>query len=133
MYWRDFIKAGKAIFTLENTETGNRVTYKVNRLVRENKDIWFVSVLNGPDNYRNYKYLGTIFGNVFRSTSKSTIGKDSMSYKAFDWLNRMFNSDKELPEIIKVHHEGRCGRCGKRLTVPSSIESGFGPECIKLM
>lgn len=133
MYWRDFIKAGKAIFTLENTETGNRVTYKVNRLVRENKDIWFVSILNGSDNYRNYKYLGTIFGNVFRLTAKSTIGKDSMSYKAFNWLNNMFNSFKELPDNIKVHHEGRCGRCGKRLTVPSSIESGFGPECIKMM
>jgi len=24
----------------------------------------------------------------------------------------------------------RCGRCGRVLTVPESVESGFGPECI---
>ena len=131
MDWKSFIKAGKAIFTLVNEETGNRFTYKVKRL--ENKEIWFVSVLNGPDNYVNYKYLGTIFDKDFRSTSKSKIGKDSLSYKAFDWLNKMLNFDKELPENVKVLHEGRCGRCGRRLTVPESIESGFGPECITMI
>jgi hypothetical protein len=31
-----------------------------------------------------------------------------------------------------VWHEGSCARCGKKLTVPESIESGFGPECVKL-
>jgi hypothetical protein len=31
------------------------------------------------------------------------------------------------------HHEGKCGRCGRLLTVPSSIESGIGPECSKIM
>jgi hypothetical protein len=27
--------------------------------------------------------------------------------------------------------EGRCGKCGRTLTVPSSIATGLGPECIK--
>jgi len=30
-----------------------------------------------------------------------------------------------------VFHEGACGRCGRTLTVPESIASGFGPECIR--
>ena len=30
-------------------------------------------------------------------------------------------------------HEGRCGRCGRKLTVPESIEAGYGPECINLV
>jgi hypothetical protein len=131
MDWKPFIKAGKAIFTLVNEESGNRFTYKVKRC--DNKKIWFVSVLNGPDNYSNYMYLGTIFDKDFNSTSKSKISKDSLSYKAFDWLNKMLNFDKELPENVKVLHEGRCGRCGRRLTVPESIESGFGPECITMI
>lgn len=128
MDWKKFIKAGKAIFTLENKETGNRFTYKVKKL--KDKDIWFVSVLNGPDNYANYKYLGTIFDKSFRSTAKAKISKDALSFKAFDWLNKMLNFEKDLPENVKVYHEGRCGRCGKRLTVPESIVQGFGPECI---
>jgi hypothetical protein len=32
-----------------------------------------------------------------------------------------------------VWHEGRCGRCGRKLTVPESIESGFGPECASIL
>jgi hypothetical protein len=30
---------------------------------------------------------------------------------------------------LEVWHEGRCGACGRRLTVPESIERGLGPEC----
>jgi hypothetical protein len=29
-------------------------------------------------------------------------------------------------EQIKIYHEGKCARCGRPLTVPESIESGFG-------
>jgi hypothetical protein len=37
-----------------------------------------------------------------------------------------------LPSGWEFRHEGRCGRCGRTLTVPESIDSGFGPECINL-
>jgi hypothetical protein len=127
--YTSFIKAGKAIFTLENKNSGNRFTYKVKKL--KDKDIWFVSVLNGPDNYHNYHYLGTIFGQEFRATGKSRISVDALSHKAFKWLNSMLNVNKPMPDGVYIYHEGRCGRCGKRLTVPSSILSGFGPECVK--
>ena len=56
-----------------------------------------------------------------------------MSYKAFSWVHARLSSNMNLPESVVIHHENRCGRCGKRLTVPESIESGYGPECIKLM
>lgn len=34
---------------------------------------------------------------------------------------------------VEIWHEGKCGRCGRQLTVPESIESGFGPECVKMI
>lgn len=34
---------------------------------------------------------------------------------------------------VEVWHEGSCGRCGRKLTVPSSIETGLGPECAELV
>jgi hypothetical protein len=37
----------------------------------------------------------------------------------------------DLPESLEIWHEGSCLRCGRKLTVPESIESGYGPECIK--
>ena len=124
---KTFMKAGKALFTVENESTGGRFTYKVKKL--DKKEIWFVSVLNGPDNYTNYRYVGTIFGNDFRATKKS-IDKTAPAFLAFAWLFR--NIDK-LPENVKIHHEGKCGRCGRKLTVPDSIKSGYGPECINFV
>jgi hypothetical protein len=121
--WKEFIKAGNAIFTIENNRTGGWFTYKVRK--HKEKDLWFVMVLTGPDNTSNYTYLGTIFENGFRLTRKSRFGKESSSYKVFDWLMRI----DELPGHIVVNHCGRCGRCGRLLTVPESVVTGFGPEC----
>lgn len=56
---RNFLLAGKAIFTVVSKKSGNRFTYKVKKY--DNGDLWFVSVLTGPDNYSSYSYLGTIF------------------------------------------------------------------------
>jgi hypothetical protein len=41
--------------------------------------------------------------------------------------------NQELPGGYKIHHEGRCGKCGRLLTVPESVETGIGPECAKRM
>jgi hypothetical protein len=134
---RNFLLAGKAIFTVVSKKSGVRFTYKVKK--HDEKDLWFVSVLTGPDNTSSYSYLGTVFtqtgqfgpSRVFRSTAKSRIAVDAPSNKAFSWLFRMVDEGKSVEEFAEVHHEGRCGRCGRRLTVPESIESGFGPECIQ--
>ena len=85
-----FVKAGKALFTIVNNATGGRFTFKVKKFDKaENKEIWFVSVLNGPDNYSNYRYVGMIFGTAFRHTKKS-ISEDSPAYKAFDTIDEKF-------------------------------------------
>jgi hypothetical protein len=126
---KDFVLAGKAIFTVENEKTGNRFTFKVKQAKDHDgtvKPVWFVSVLNGPDNGSNYAYIGTIFENHFRWTAKSTVSRECQSFKVFDW---MMKSNLLLPTFVKIHHEGRCGRCGRRLTVPESIKNGLGPEC----
>jgi hypothetical protein len=131
---KNFVLAGKAIFTVQNEKTGNRFTYKVTQ-AKDDKKIWFVSVLNGPDNGTNYAYIGTIFANNFyvatldfRHTKKSTVTAEAQSFKVFAW---MLKNNLILPEFVKVHHEGFCCRCGRRLTVPESIKSGIGPECAK--
>jgi hypothetical protein len=38
---------------------------------------------------------------------------------------------KNIPKTVKMYHLSKCGRCGKSLTNPDSIISGFGPECLK--
>jgi hypothetical protein len=128
-----FILGGKSIFTVRNVVTGNRFTYKLTRkksLKEGDDDVVFVKVLSRPDNTSDYTFIGTIFGGTtYKHSPKSPFGSDAMSSKAIDWLVR---NAKSLPENVEVWHEGKCARCGRKLTVPESIQSGFGPECSKM-
>lgn len=124
-----FILAGNATFTLLNTKTGNRFTYKVTQ-PKENT-LHFVKVLTGNDNENDFTFIGTIFnGKDFRYSKKSSLSFSAQSVQAFIFcFNRILNNS--LPSKVQVYHEGRCGKCGRKLTVPESVESGFGPECAK--
>jgi len=122
-----FIFAGKSIVTFLNTKTANRFTFKVK--AAKDSNLFFVSVLTSPD---VYSYIGTCIEGKFRHGKKSNISFDAQSVKVFDFiLNKLVAGN--LPEFVEIWHEGHCGKCGKRLTVPSSIENGLGPECIKTL
>ena len=132
---KKFILAGKATFTLESTRTGKWFTYRVNK--KEFKDdrgevektFYFVSLLSGPQNDSDYRYLGTISTNFYvRTTKKSKIGKDAISFKALNFFASYLRKG-ELHDEINIYHEGVCGKCGKKLTTPSSISVGLGPIC----
>lgn len=124
---RSYMFAGNARMTLVSRATGGRFTYRVRRSDADKP--WFVSVLTGRDNEADYQFLGTIFeGGDYRHGRRSRIGRDAPSARAFDWFYRALRADT-FPPQLEVWHEGRCGRCGRLLTVPESIASGFGPEC----
>lgn len=131
--FKQFALAGNARFTIVSKRTQTRFTFRVRR-PSEDKP-WFVSVLTGSDNESDYTFLGTIFPDgTYRKSPKSKITGLAPSAQGFDWFwNRHVLAPDVfdlLPANVDVHHEGRCGRCGRALTVPESIESGFGPECI---
>lgn len=120
-----FIFAGKSVVTFVNTKTGNRFTYKVKQA--KDSNLYFVSVLTNPD---QYSYIGTCVEGKYKHGKKSNINENSQSVKVFEFMiNRLVNNN--LPDFLEVWHEGFCGKCGKRLTVPSSILTGIGPDCLK--
>lgn len=137
---RAFAQAGNATLTLVSKASGTRFTYKVqaphrpgnegtNAARDTGNDMRFVKVLTGADNENSYTYLGFIRRGVFfHGNNKSRISTDASSTKAFAWAWKMLAQDV-LPAGLEVWHEGRCGRCARKLTVPASIASGFGPEC----
>jgi len=128
-----FITGGNATFTLRSKATGARYTYKVRRAkdnpaYANNGVVYFVSLLSGPDNTGDYVYIGMIKHNVFQLTRKSHMNNDSIPVKALAWsLRRLVGGI--LPAELEIWHAGKCGRCGRTLTVPESVASGFGPEC----
>jgi hypothetical protein len=125
-----FIYGGHAIFTLKNEETENRFTYKiVNSNEEQYKNYYHVYLLTGCDNESNYSYLGFIKDKIFVISNKSRM-KDGLGAKTMMWFVNSVLRTHHVPKNLGIYHNGRCGRCGRLLTVPESIKSGFGPECI---
>lgn len=132
-----FVLAGNATFTLVSKATGQRFTYKVRAPKEQRGSVThFVSLLNGADNEGDYVYLGLLRQTGsdptfprFEHGAKSRVSADAPSARAVAWFWRQVERG-EVPESVEVWHEGRCARCGRKLTVPESIESGFGPECV---
>jgi hypothetical protein len=133
LFAKAYALAGNATFTVLNPDTGNRYTFKVKRkdvgTEAEPKELFFVGLLSGPDNDADYSFLGTIFdAEKFVHGRKSRVGTDAPSARAFTWLWSRLAADTDFAPA-EFWHEGRCGRCGRKLTVPASIERGLGPVC----
>jgi hypothetical protein len=143
---REFIVAGGnwVIFTLdvpasfcgENKECKGHYTFQVNH--REATEKWgesyFVKLLAGPDNTSDYQYLGMLnpqTGQV-KLTRASRMTDDSWPVRL---VRRIFarlwaNEGAKIAQAgFRLMHSGRCGRCGRKLTTPESLDSGLGPVC----
>lgn len=130
-----YVLGGQATFTLRSKRTGTRFTYHVNK--SDDGKVFFVKVLTGADNVNNYQFIGTIFDAatpfpVFRYSRKSRITTGAPSVVAFVWAFSRLAAGV-APAELEIWHSGSCGRCGRRLTVPESVASGFGPECARLI
>lgn len=128
----DYMLAGRAVFTVKSLATGEHITYRIAR--PENRDVWFVSVL--MDKFHGgqaFEYLGMLSGSPleFRLTRKSPFPVDNQLVKVFKWCFGNIVLLRRFPKQLEVRHEGSCGKCGRPLTRPDSIDLGIGPECRK--
>jgi hypothetical protein len=129
LFRKPYLLSGKATVTVVNTSSGNRFTYHLTSkdvgTEEAPRSLYFVSVLTGSDNTEDYSYLGTIFdGDRFVHGTKSRISPDAPSAVAFAWVWGHLDSDR-----YEMFHIGKCGRCGRALTTPESIQRGLGPIC----
>lgn len=131
-----FVQAGKATLTIRSKKTGERFTFRFSRPKEEDgraRPIW-VSLLSGPQNESDYAFVGTVWVGspawTLKMSAKSRISEAAPSVKALRWFLKHVNVDVASAFAqAEFWHEGRCGRCGRKLTVPESIATGFGPEC----
>lgn len=131
---RVFALAGAAVFTVANP-AGERYTFRVSVKKAEHGDarppVWFVGWLSGPNNEADYSYLGMLDpdAGTVRPTRASKASPDSRVFRVAQWALGVLWGRTALPAGYALEHAGRCGRCGRTLTVPESIRTGFGPEC----
>jgi len=128
---KEFAFAGNATFTVVSKATNSRYTFKIQKGKKEGAP-HFVKFLNGSDNESSYMFIGTIFDERnYRHSFKSPVKSDATVVKTIEWVINVLTGkfDKSKFSLIEFWHEGRCGKCGRKLTVPSSIEIGMGSSC----
>lgn len=129
---RRFILAGNATFTIQSVETGTHFTFTLAAPPRRKTHDRFARVLIGPD---VWAYLGVVVSSSLLPTRASKISESAPSWKALAWFLRELQRtpDDEPPAKVIFRHEGKCGRCGRPLTTPASIDTGLGPDCAEIL
>jgi len=139
-----FMLSGNATLTFKGKTC--RYTYKISKgdePTDEQKakgwsQAWFVALLTGSDNESDYTYMGIIRTDrrtgilSFYTAGRTRYNMQSPNVVAFTWAFNIMLQGR-MPVGMEVWHEGRCGRCGRKLTDDVSIKNGFGPTCIELM
>lgn len=136
-----FLGTPDNLFTVINTKTGKRFTFRTAAPKNEEGPAWmFVEVLTGTNNETDYEYIGSVYKTrtnadeppkpgPFYHSPKSRITADALSVQSFAWLWRhRLVLGEEHPNVI-VHHSGKCHCCGRSLTTPESLARGIGPIC----
>jgi hypothetical protein len=129
----EFMSAGNAEFVIEDTNCSLYREYKVtkHKYFEEGTRRWNVLLLcRDSSGDAGYAYLGFIEKGMFHHhTLYSVYDEESDEFTFFDSCFLRVGRGRDLPENIEFYHLGRCGRCGRKLTDPESINRGLGPKC----
>lgn len=126
-YIKEFILGGKCSCVIENVTTGNHFEYKVTKPEDSKTPMYFVKVKRQSMLYAGFiKPVGEKW--TFIQGSKGQLSGTDIEIMA---LLYVLDHHAMLPFNVVVHHLGKCGRCGRKLSDPASIERGLGPECLK--
>lgn len=120
--------------------TGNHRTFKISTMSPDSSfapNQRIIALLNGTDNEDNYMGFGFVTDNGISVWSSRKIkGSSTKSqyekFAAMVW-SMAINGEKSFfyQHGCRLLLEGRCIRCNRKLTHPTSILSGIGPECAK--
>ena len=118
-----------ATATIVNEATGNRITVRF-RKPKGFKAV-LVDLMTGSDNEESFSFIGTLAGQQVRISPKQRTDaqKAQLAAKVINWT--IAHAEADDLRTVRVIHSGVCGRCGRKLTVPESIDTGLGPECAK--
>ena len=92
-----FMFAGNSTFTVVNTRTENRFTFKVKKSKDKDSNLFFVSVLTGPD---TYTYLGTAVEGVYRHGKKSEPLSSVVLFSSCKLLSGLAKLSKNIPNFL---------------------------------
>lgn len=127
----EFILAGRAKFSLKSLKTGEHYTFWITNESPGDHDYYFVKtgtgVLLGRLGFFNGGALSFrhAIGELKLTPNEYNLSEQAI---AFGWFIRHMDSPQ-----VEFYHAGRCGKCGRTLTDPVSIDRGIGPECAQVL
>lgn len=127
---REGRKAGTTM-TIVNDATEKRVTVRFRRPKGFSSKV-LVDVMTGSDNEVSFQFIGSVpmNGDLVYSPSLAAKAPAEKAEFAKTVLNWTFGAVQRGDlKTVRVLHEAVCARCGRKLTVPESIDSFMGPEC----
>lgn len=83
-----------------------------------------LSYLAGANNDSDYISFGH-----FKPSGEVVIWKKHRDNVSLNEAVRVLLGDPKASALAYAEQSGNCARCGRTLTVPTSIHQGFGPEC----
>lgn len=134
----DFLLGGNCTASVMSTKTGKKFTYNLQVRLDEkgqridgDTQMYFVKI---DTNYLDFVYAGYIKVNrvtrtlTYTKGAKGAYDDTAPPIKGLIWiLERCL--DGRSTDGLEVYHLGTCGKCGRPLTDPVSIETGLGPKC----
>lgn len=145
---KGFLFAGRATLVAENANTDEHFTFRVGSAESEwplgsgQKHITYFLNVKAPGGKRwpngsqsPWRYIGILRkedGHI-KPTGKSEFTKGDKFYDVAAWTVRAVVEGKMLPAGYAIRHAGKCGKCGRELTDPESLDRGIGPDCWEQM
>lgn len=132
-------RCGALVTVVAGSAAGARRTFRFRaktkaKLAAHERKAYFLDVLSGPDNGVDYANCGSLVQLANGGCEYRTYGEVSATTRAAaTLLAGGLNTQPgwpPLPAGVEFWHQGTCARCGRSLTVPESIASGLGPECL---
>jgi hypothetical protein len=102
--------------------SGKHFTYRIHRW--EEKELWIVSLLRGPNNEADYKAFALVNDKGVAVTFRKCRTEAYLKHA------QLLNGEAD-GHVVEWLQEAYCRACGRKLTHPKSIRLGIGPECGK--
>lgn len=125
-----YLLGGKAEFTLfqEGTESSKSMQVKYRITSNERSNCYFIYVGEGID----FTYQGYFSPKDKVIHKGKKLSDEEVNYTALKALAWVFSHADRLPNIVHIYHNGKCSRCGRKLTDAESLRTGLGPKCREL-
>jgi len=117
----------KCVCTPRHPESKQEHGWDLYALGGQDVHAWFIDH-EGP-----WVYCGEFYweGDKFMWQPSLEVDYSSDTFKVWKWLFDRWWTLQQFENTVTIENHGRCGKCGRMLTTPESIRTGFGPVCLK--